>query len=651
MAVLLFLPDQKNAGFLTLPDEICGLIFSYLHPIDDSLLRLAVVCRRWRDIIYNTPILWKNLSTTSANNLVLSASTKPLFDKQEHENYERKMAFKVADILQRFGRFVFRLNAKNISEQNLKRVSIFSYLRDLKSLRVIRLNLPCEKRLLSALGDSNKLEEFTARGVRLRPREKQLCRIPEEILLELGDTFPSLKKLTLCDFYISFDTVSEALAKLPLLNELRVKYRLEGGCYGGMDSSYIRNYRRCDAGLFLLLLSRSEYANRVVGISLEDVHISGTFLKELMDNFKSLKKFKLETFIDDLQPPIDDVNIESDSLQEIVIWDISNIRTINMVIPNARKLFISDLHLDSLKIYAPNLDNLRLGPLRSFDENLESFYLETGNLTSLEVTELGQLTSFALETFESILYKNPKLENLVIEAFARRLCLNQESCPCLNMLCITGAVDDVEASGNHLRRLEISGDCLNPDSIALREVSLTARDCELVDICHMPNLSTVNLRCDTINLMFLSDCIDELIQTRCATCIILKRTNIRTLDIDNVALGRIESKGESKIDKLKIRNCSIESLPQIEPSVESLELTKCNELKHFIYASETLEELSLSWCEDLVSITLNCPVLRKLKIGDNQSLHCQGEDREEMEREIRANCPRVDIVYQIEDTN
>lgn len=271
------------------------MIFSYLHPIDDNLLRLASVCRRWKDIVYNTPLLWQTVSTNPFGSKRFSNA---LFSRQENEQYELEMALKVVQILRRFGQFILRLKTKCIREESLKSASIFSVLGQLKYLKAIKIDLPCESELLSSLSTSSLLEEFSARGVWFRPHERHFTRIPEEILLKFADQFPNLRKLELCDCYLSFESIVSALVKLKHLAEIKIKFRLEGGyCNPGVDSAFIRTYRRVEAGKFLTSLAQSEFADKVTVINLEDVLLNGKEIKTFMKCFTSLKKFKLETFV------------------------------------------------------------------------------------------------------------------------------------------------------------------------------------------------------------------------------------------------------------------------------------------------------------------------------------------------------------------
>lgn len=290
--------SKGDGGFSSLPDEICSLIFSYFHPLDDDLLKLALVCRRWRDIIYNTPLLWKNLESTNIFN-TKPLSTSLYTDPEEQRfSFEYDMAVKIVNILRRFGRFILKLKTKNIREENLLKASIFSALGHLKSLKSINVDLPCEDRLFASLSKITSLEEFSVRGVQFTPQERQITRISEDIVMKFADYFPNLTKVELCDCFLSYETVAPALSKLKQLNEIKIKFRLEGGCnILGVDSAFIKAYRRVDVGRFLMSLAQSEFAKKVTIISLEDVFINGDDVKKFMKLFTALKKFKLTTYV------------------------------------------------------------------------------------------------------------------------------------------------------------------------------------------------------------------------------------------------------------------------------------------------------------------------------------------------------------------
>lgn len=49
-----------------LPNELLAHILAFLHPVYDNLARLSLVCKRWKDVIENTPSLWKCIHFTRA---------------------------------------------------------------------------------------------------------------------------------------------------------------------------------------------------------------------------------------------------------------------------------------------------------------------------------------------------------------------------------------------------------------------------------------------------------------------------------------------------------------------------------------------------------------------------------------------------------
>ncbi|KZV80816.1 hypothetical protein EXIGLDRAFT_401751 [Exidia glandulosa HHB12029] len=57
-------PPPPSADYTArLSPELLAPIFSYFHPTE--LGTLALVCRRWRDIVHHTPILWSSLDVTA----------------------------------------------------------------------------------------------------------------------------------------------------------------------------------------------------------------------------------------------------------------------------------------------------------------------------------------------------------------------------------------------------------------------------------------------------------------------------------------------------------------------------------------------------------------------------------------------------------
>ncbi|XP_078361029.1 uncharacterized protein LOC144645351 [Oculina patagonica] len=60
----------------SLPNEVLAHIFAFFHPVYDNLARLSVVCKRWKDVIENTPSLWKCIHFTRAYPLCVTEYAK-----------------------------------------------------------------------------------------------------------------------------------------------------------------------------------------------------------------------------------------------------------------------------------------------------------------------------------------------------------------------------------------------------------------------------------------------------------------------------------------------------------------------------------------------------------------------------------------------
>ena len=285
-----------TSSFGVLPNEICSLIFSYLSPLDDNFLRLALVCKRWWHIIFETPSLWKNFSSNSR-------TTRAFFKRLPADDTEREnivISQKVTHIIRRFGKFISKLDLSNIKYRYLKKAGVMKVLKELKVLSVFILHtLPCDRHLVKALSDaSDSLQEFTARGVTYRCDNGPISRIPDEVLLDLGDKFPFLRRLILVDFHASYQTLTKMLQKLTHLKELEIVFTFEDEFnYRGVSGHFLRNYRVTEAGAIFQNLSVSQHASKVTRLSLDDVFLSGSQLRAVVEKLKNLRKLDIAAFV------------------------------------------------------------------------------------------------------------------------------------------------------------------------------------------------------------------------------------------------------------------------------------------------------------------------------------------------------------------
>lgn len=318
-----------------------------------------------------------------------------------------------------------------------------------------------------------------------------------------------------------------------------------------------------------------------------------------------------------------------------------------MNLPKVKKLFISDLHLDSLHITAPNLENLVLGPLRSFDEHLDILSLEMGKLETLEVSDVGPRNSISIETLLLLLRKNQRVKHLNVGVyFTSMLDLTDDLCPCLGILCVNGSVHNVNTTCQKLQRLDVSAECIDPDSSSKQSVYLSTKECDLAVICQVPYLGVVVLDCPRLNLVFVNDCLCPLTKEIIMTTILLtKGTTVQTLSIDNVCSVKLKAMGGNRIAQLKIKNCSLDYPIPDNVEIRTLDISKCD-VKELKLASQSLEEITINGCDSLLSISLQCPSLWRLKLGDNKILFEQEDHFYDMIDNIKHCCPNVEIILQ-----
>lgn len=170
-----------------LPNEILVGIFRSLQPIDDVLPRLALVCRKWHDVLYFYGSLWKTIIID------------PTFYKQWH--------FKMVICLFRlYGHHVQKLIWR---ENTSVYEDIFSYIHLLNNLKVLRIPVLWTKQVIDECCSLDGLERVYINGG---------FSLSDEQLTDIARRLPSLKSVTLNACWNI--TINGILSILPLLNSL-----------------------------------------------------------------------------------------------------------------------------------------------------------------------------------------------------------------------------------------------------------------------------------------------------------------------------------------------------------------------------------------------------------------------------------------------
>lgn len=75
-ASLMLHSSENKITMDALPNELLSHILSFLHPIYDNLARLSLVCKRWKEIVEETPSLWKCIHFTRAYPLCVTENAR-----------------------------------------------------------------------------------------------------------------------------------------------------------------------------------------------------------------------------------------------------------------------------------------------------------------------------------------------------------------------------------------------------------------------------------------------------------------------------------------------------------------------------------------------------------------------------------------------
>ena len=318
-------------------------------------------------------------------------------------------------------------------------------------------------------------------------------------------------------------------------------------------------------------------------------------------------------------------------MKDVIIWDVCYISALHLSIPSAKKLFLSDLNLEAVKIDAPGLEELHIGSIMLHDVELSnSFELNTGKLQKLDIMELGEHTPISLRDMHNLLYSNPGLKVLEIECFdIAKLEITDEMCPAVTELSITGCASDYCISCYHLRYLDIKGDCIDPDVYdKQRCISVSGHELQTLEIHQLPNLVNIKLFCSKISSFSLceNDFGDNVSIPKHQTRFILgQETAIGSFMITNIKPERIDCSLKNEIIDFRLNNChltddELTTLISNDLAIKNLTLLKCDELKCLSLENTSLEDIIISRCDSLQEFSLECPLLKSLRLKANKLL-------------------------------
>lgn len=246
--------ERQTTLIQDLPSEILAAIFRFLNPVDDVLPGLALVCRKWHDVLYYHGNLWKTIIVD------------PAFYKRWH--------FKlVVCIFRLYGHHVQNLIWR---ENTSVYEPIFSCIPLLKNLKVLRVPVLWTRRVIDTFCGLCSLEKVQINGG---------YAFTDDNLVEIARCLSGLKTITLnACWNISVEGINAVIPLLPSLEDVHIKINSNLQLEDGRSETAIMQGFRIVNGLKFAPLNKL--------VSVLCIHFISMEMEDLWDIVKDLRSLR-----------------------------------------------------------------------------------------------------------------------------------------------------------------------------------------------------------------------------------------------------------------------------------------------------------------------------------------------------------------------
>lgn len=646
----------------TLPNEVVAHIFAFLHPIYDSLAGLSLVCKRWKDVIEETPSLWKCIHFTRPDPLGISENAR------------------LKDVL-RHCLLKFRRHVTCLRDHPIKRTftdsSLWNLMTRLTSLTCLDVPLlDMDLRFLKTLPCASTLEELNLtqypqlespeiQWMFQQPGTSEKNFITPQHLQIVLQRFPRLKILKLALDCIAFppSTLLSFLDKANLTN-----LELSGfDLMPTLTPHIIRNRDLC----LKTIASSQRFASVVTRLELRTCPLFFTsdhlrVMLKLMTSIRHL--FVGAGLVHRDHKSL--LSIESESLLTLALDGLSTLRMqcLRSNTPWLKEFHLANcVNLTAVFVYSKCLESICLKNLSSF-HNLKS---TSTRLVNLELVACPAMPISSLRTF---LKRHQTIKKLSIIGELTGLTLYDCVCPHLKVLNVSlcqaprlGSIKldcpsleyflcDVYRRGP-LSVNEYSG---FPYDRSTCSIFIRSRKLERVSI-NLPNATAISVKCEELKHLsvtmeetssyskaplefeVIADTVSVVRTTNCK----FSRYHLQSQRIGLIALQLCEIESNETIPRLDVRTKAIDKLlldnchhlecaelcVKPDRTARNISFSECNNLRNIV-VSRTVNyppEISIAKCRSLESIFLSsgrkidfsnvrvsgCPSLNMLRLQQN----------------------------------
>ncbi|XP_078590889.1 uncharacterized protein LOC144870501 [Branchiostoma floridae x Branchiostoma japonicum] len=577
-------PAGPAPGFSGLPEELWGRVFSYLDPVEDRVVMLALVCKKWSRVLRNTPDLWRTLNVCRH------------LEDQQYEN--------VAVVLNTYGQHVHVLTWKSGVPVS---PAVLALVPTLTNLRVLGLPVVWDREHIHSLMPLSGLEEVQINGA---------FELTDDDLDLVARSFPELREVTFTACWnLSPEGVLSFLEQSDLHN-LRLKLNV------GLPLHDVRSDHAMLQGANLVLdLADSRFAHLLTVLHLNFVPLELDELWSSLNHFTRIRKLGI-TNCERLQG----VRLRSATLQKLYLYNLWSVSFVSLWTPQLRSLHLDAgmENMEHLEVFAPKLRKLQVdgsGVLRTLS-------VKSSKLSNVELYNCAMLDGLGFTRFlgNNITVTVLSLGSIDMEA----LSLDQNRCPSLRELRLLA---DFRCTSLHLscptlRRLCADSDVMLP---TLQIVSVVAKHVDRLHLANVPGLQSLTVQCDRVDLVEINTTGNVNVSLEnCALQAVEELGTLRLFDCQVQALVL----SAPLVRQLVLYRCVVTDYSLCMalrgcPNIQRLQLQKCSSLTRVSICRSLLQYLHLLDCRGILQVELtDCPKLLALDIGQcpNVRLFVQGSE-------------------------
>ncbi|XP_006821249.1 uncharacterized protein LOC102808468 [Saccoglossus kowalevskii] len=579
--------DEIPSAVERLPCELWAAIFSYFHPVDDKLPRLALVCRKWRLVLYKSSELWRHL------NII-------------HTNYSSLQYRLINHIFNVYGYHIEHLvwsNGSRVYESSLHAIS------NLSNLKVIRLPILWNKSVIECLAPLKRLKVIYINGG---------FELQDSDLLLILAYFRDVRRITLHGCWgLTSQGVETFLNRLDPTTEVKLKLNT------GLP---LRDYRSdramLEGGALARSLADCDKDNFITVISFHFVPIELETLWSIVNSLPRLRKLSVSNC-----EGLYGIRLRSESLQKVYLLHLWSALFVSIHAPNLRSLKIDEglesmehLEIESKKLRDVYIDGSGI---------LRTVHIKSNKLKNMEIFNCPLLDSRSLV---QSLSECPTLCTLRIgDVGVDDMSLDESFCSGLQTMCLLEDYSSktLRVRCRGLRAMTTQDEC---EIQTLNDVLIMAEKLKKISLVGVPNLRNLIIQCESLDKVELNVCSDN--QVCLETCIIQAIHHVGFLRFFDCVVRTLilstPSAGVVVLYRCQIGDYVLEMALNGCPNITHLNLERCSTLTkiRIPMAATLMRYINLFGCHNMLRVEIDCHELLAINLGDCPSVRLYLNDVE-----------------------